>query len=205
MLRAFITTLMAGAMATVAMAQVSDIASAPDAKVRKEGQLVLQYRVTSKTDNFDKGWGHNFKATYGLGYGIELGWQTEFTGRSMVGGKYQFYTSKDGKDAVSVGILDITEENDLFISGSRKFESFTLGAGYVANDDKQLFVGVKQNEYVNSLKFSADHMTSSNGKTSLRGQYDLSKGFDLDFRVFIPNKNGKDTTFRLGVNYDVKF
>ena len=188
----------------VASAQVSNVVSAPDHKVRKEGQLVFQYRLTTSDENLDSSYSHDFKATFGLGYGFEIGFQTNFDGKSGLGAKYQFYTSEDGLTAASVGILDITDEKDLFVAVGRQFEGITVTGGFLANDNDQLFVGLKT-PWMDKLRFSADHIATKSGKTSLRAQYNLGSGFDLDVRMFIPNSSGKSNTYRFGINYGMQF
>lgn len=203
MLRSMFLSACFALLAANAVAQVSDIVSAPDARSRNKGQFVLQYRVTTTDDHLDSRYTHNFKGTYGLGYGVELGFTTDLNGKNAIGAKYQFFTSEDNKIAASAGIMDITENSQLFFAVEKKFQGFTLATGFVTNED-QFFVGGKTG-WMNDFKYSADYLGGRIGKTSLRLQRKINENFEFDVRMFIPNNSNKPNTFRFGINYTVQY
>lgn len=190
-------------LVSTAFAQVSDIVSAPEARSRSKGHLVLQYRLTTTDESLDSRYVHNFKATYGVGYGVEVGWENDFLGNAKVGGKYQFFTSADKTMAAAVGISDIGDANQTFGAVEKKYNGFTFTAGIITNDS-QGFTGAKSGWY-DRFKYSADYLGNSRGKLSLRTQIKINDQFDFDVRMYIPNNSNKPNTYRFGINYSYKF
>ncbi|MCG9894669.1 MAG: hypothetical protein MH204_04260 [Fimbriimonadaceae bacterium] len=185
-------------------AQVSSLAGAPSAGLRRSGELQLELNFKGQASGLNTRFPTSSKATFGLREDLEIGWESDFDGTTRFGFKHAFWQGLEGRLQAVAGWEAIGYEDTIFAAARFRLPLVDLHAGFLSEKKGQAFLGASASLPI-GLRLSGDHITGPSGKTTFRANKPIGGGFALDARLTLPNDLAKPETLRGGVFWTGRF
>ncbi|ARU41756.1 hypothetical protein CCB80_11645 [Armatimonadetes bacterium Uphvl-Ar1] len=186
-LRTALVALIATA-AVIAGAQASTLVVSPSMKAQRHGQFTFQYRQTSRDTALDSRYRINYQAVYGVHPGFEVAFTANAGEEVRLGLKYSHLILPEEKIRFAVGATRIGNDTQAYFGAVKDFSDFEIQSGFIDANEGQGFIAFRRFFGPNrELRFTLEHLTGSLGMTGARFDYNFTKNWSFDGRIYFPN------------------
>jgi hypothetical protein len=190
------------ATSMIAAAQASSLVVTPSMKAQRHGQLTLQYRQTSRESAIDSRYRINYQMVYGVHPGFEIAVNANAGEEGRLGLKYSHLILPEEKVRVAIGATRIGNDTQAYFGAVKDFSNFEIQSGFIDANEGQGFIAFRRFFGQNrELRFTLEHLTGSLGMTGARFDYNFTKNWSFDGRIYFPNNSSSPRTHRFGIAY----